>query len=201
MATPSVVKRILRIKNENAALFAWEIRDQLLAQRVCDPNSIPSVSSINRILRNAGHHVIDGDVSEGEQPTTMASTSRSAASSSSSLPQSSTSTASSSQQQQQRLPPSSERRRNPKSSTCSMRSHQQDGSLGIGTPVNLTPTFSEEGETKRSYILLIEWVYLLYLGMGGFRAFLLPGYARYPGIWLNYPVEQLKLHKGAGREF
>ena len=36
-------------------MFAWEIRDQLLGQRICDPNSIPSVSSINRILRNAGH--------------------------------------------------------------------------------------------------------------------------------------------------
>ena len=35
-------------------MFAWEIRDQLLAQRICDPNSIPSVSSVNRILRNSG---------------------------------------------------------------------------------------------------------------------------------------------------
>ena len=56
-----MVKRILRIKSENPALFAWEIRDQLLAQRVCDPNSIPSVSSINRILRNAGHVILDPD--------------------------------------------------------------------------------------------------------------------------------------------
>ena len=50
-----MVKRILRLKSENPALFAWEIRDQLLGQRICDPISIPSVSSINRILRNAGH--------------------------------------------------------------------------------------------------------------------------------------------------
>ena len=35
-------------------MFAWEIRDQLLAQRICDPSSIPSVSSVNRILRNSG---------------------------------------------------------------------------------------------------------------------------------------------------
>ena len=49
------MKRILRLKSENPALFAWEIRDQLLGQRICDPNTIPSVSSINRILRNAGH--------------------------------------------------------------------------------------------------------------------------------------------------
>ena len=69
VATPSVVKRILRIKTENPALFAWEIRDQLLAQRVCDPNSIPSVSSINRILRNAGHPV---DPSEGDETESQA---------------------------------------------------------------------------------------------------------------------------------
>ena len=31
-----------------------EIRDQLLAQRICDPSTIPSVSSVNRILRNGG---------------------------------------------------------------------------------------------------------------------------------------------------
>ncbi len=35
----------------------------------------------------------------------------------------------------------------------------------------------------------------------GFEPFLLPGYRAYPGIWLNYPVEQLELHKGVGREF
>lgn len=35
-------------------MFAWEIRDQLLAQRICDPSTIPSVSSVNRILRNGG---------------------------------------------------------------------------------------------------------------------------------------------------
>lgn len=35
-------------------MFAWEIREQLLAQRVCEPHSIPSVSSVNRILRNSG---------------------------------------------------------------------------------------------------------------------------------------------------
>lgn len=54
MATPTVVKKILRFKQENPGMFAWEIRDQLLAQRICDPNSIPSVSSVNRILRNSG---------------------------------------------------------------------------------------------------------------------------------------------------
>lgn len=54
VATPTVVKKILRFKQENPSMFAWEIRDQLLAQRICDPSTIPSVSSVNRILRNGG---------------------------------------------------------------------------------------------------------------------------------------------------
>ncbi|XP_077201685.1 paired box protein Pax-5 isoform X4 [Paroedura picta] len=32
-------------------MFAWEIRDRLLAERVCDNDTVPSVSSINRIIR------------------------------------------------------------------------------------------------------------------------------------------------------
>ncbi|XP_030748208.1 paired box pox-meso protein [Sitophilus oryzae] len=54
VATPTVVKKILRFKQENPGMFAWEIREQLIAQRVCEPHNIPSVSSVNRILRNSG---------------------------------------------------------------------------------------------------------------------------------------------------
>ncbi|XP_076057226.1 paired box pox-neuro protein-like [Oratosquilla oratoria] len=54
VATPTVVKKILRLKQDNPGMFAWEIRDHLAAQKVCDPASLPSVSSINRILRNSG---------------------------------------------------------------------------------------------------------------------------------------------------
>ncbi|XP_063786435.1 paired box protein Pax-8 [Pseudophryne corroboree] len=32
-------------------MFAWEIRDRLLAEGVCDNDTVPSVSSINRIIR------------------------------------------------------------------------------------------------------------------------------------------------------
>ena len=48
------MKKILRLKYENPGMFAWEIREQLAAQKVCEPSSLPSVSSINRILRNSG---------------------------------------------------------------------------------------------------------------------------------------------------
>jgi hypothetical protein len=83
VATPSVVKRILRLKTENPALFAWEIRDQLTAQRVCDPNSIPSVSSINRILRNAGHPTDPTDANSSSASAAASATANSSAASAS----------------------------------------------------------------------------------------------------------------------
>jgi len=52
VATPYVVQKILELKQTTPSIFAWEIRDQLLAGGICDRMSIPSVSSINRILRN-----------------------------------------------------------------------------------------------------------------------------------------------------
>ncbi|XP_071054344.1 uncharacterized protein [Onthophagus taurus] len=54
VATPTVVKKILKFKQDNPGMFAWEIREQLISQRICEPHNIPSVSSVNRILRNSG---------------------------------------------------------------------------------------------------------------------------------------------------
>ncbi|CAH0391832.1 unnamed protein product [Bemisia tabaci] len=51
VTTQTVVRKIVRCKQDNPSLFAWEIRDRLLTQRVCDPCGVPSVSSVNRILR------------------------------------------------------------------------------------------------------------------------------------------------------
>ncbi|XP_043277676.1 paired box pox-neuro protein isoform X2 [Venturia canescens] len=56
VATPTVVKKILRMKQEQPTMFAWEIREQLARQGACDPQSLPSVSSVNRILRGNGLH-------------------------------------------------------------------------------------------------------------------------------------------------
>ena len=51
VATPNVVTKIEEYKQENPSIFAWEIRDRLLQEGVCDKNNVPSVSSINRIVR------------------------------------------------------------------------------------------------------------------------------------------------------
>ncbi|KAM7341290.1 eyeless isoform 2-T2 [Cochliomyia hominivorax] len=52
VATAEVVAKISHYKRECPSIFAWEIRDKLLQDGVCTNDNIPSVSSINRVLRN-----------------------------------------------------------------------------------------------------------------------------------------------------
>jgi len=52
VATPEVVTKIEAYKKDNPTIFAWEIREKLISDGVCNQNTAPSVSSINRILRN-----------------------------------------------------------------------------------------------------------------------------------------------------
>ncbi|KAL9873453.1 paired box protein shaven isoform 2-T2 [Glossina fuscipes fuscipes] len=52
VATPPVVDAIANYKRENPTMFAWEIRDRLLSEGICSQDNVPSVSSINRIVRN-----------------------------------------------------------------------------------------------------------------------------------------------------
>uniref|UniRef100_A0A6I8S8E2 Paired box 2 n=1 Tax=Xenopus tropicalis TaxID=8364 RepID=A0A6I8S8E2_XENTR len=47
VATPKVVDKIAEYKRQNPTMFAWEIRDRLLAEGICDNDTVPSVSSIN----------------------------------------------------------------------------------------------------------------------------------------------------------
>lgn len=44
VATVDVVHRIAQYKRETPSIFAWEIRDRLLAENICNPDNIPSVS-------------------------------------------------------------------------------------------------------------------------------------------------------------
>ncbi|XP_059844453.1 paired box protein Pax-4 [Hypanus sabinus] len=52
LSTPEVVARIAQLKWDNPSMFAWEIRGKLLSEGICTKDKIPSVSSINRVLRN-----------------------------------------------------------------------------------------------------------------------------------------------------
>jgi len=52
VTTPCVVQAIKEYKVRDPGIFAWEIRDRLLSDTVCDKYNVPSVSSISRILRN-----------------------------------------------------------------------------------------------------------------------------------------------------
>ncbi|VDO26169.1 unnamed protein product [Onchocerca flexuosa] len=56
VTTPVVVEYIHFLKLRNPRIFAWEIREQLLHDKICHKNNLPSVSSISRILRNK--HII-----------------------------------------------------------------------------------------------------------------------------------------------
>jgi hypothetical protein len=52
VTTPHVVGRIRDYKVNDPGMFAWEIREKLLSDQICDKFNVPSVSSISRILRN-----------------------------------------------------------------------------------------------------------------------------------------------------
>lgn len=44
VATPEVVKKIAMFKRECPSIFAWEIRERLMSEHVCDSEGVPSVS-------------------------------------------------------------------------------------------------------------------------------------------------------------
>ena len=45
VATPGVVNKVSDYKRECPSIFAWEIRDRLLSEGVCNADNVPSVSS------------------------------------------------------------------------------------------------------------------------------------------------------------
>lgn len=69
VTTPDVVSRVRQYKMENPQMFAWEIRQKLLADGVCQEKNIPSISSINRIIRDKAilqRRSFDGSLKDDE---------------------------------------------------------------------------------------------------------------------------------------
>ncbi|XP_070574883.1 paired box protein Pax-2-A-like [Ptychodera flava] len=67
VSTPEVIEKIAQYKRQNSSMFAWEIRECLLDDGICSKENLPSVSSINRILRNSTSSVEEGQAEE-ERP-------------------------------------------------------------------------------------------------------------------------------------
>ncbi|XP_057180672.1 paired box protein Pax-4 isoform X2 [Triplophysa rosa] len=65
LLTPEVISIIAQYKRQKPTLFAWEIRQKLAANRVCREDRVPSVSSINRILKKIQ---LDTDTMGGTYP-------------------------------------------------------------------------------------------------------------------------------------
>ena len=51
VATSTVIDQITMYKNKNPNMFAWEIREKLITDGVCSQDKVPSVSSINRLVK------------------------------------------------------------------------------------------------------------------------------------------------------
>jgi len=74
VATPTVVEAIAKYKRENPTMFAWEIRERLVTDGVCPQDGVPSVSSINRIVRNkVVERVCKSEYGDSEPGQTMLS--------------------------------------------------------------------------------------------------------------------------------
>ncbi|CAF1505861.1 unnamed protein product [Adineta steineri] len=61
VATPDVVRRIREYKGNNPQIFAWQIRESLQKEGICPSDKLPSVSSINRIVRSNRRFVFNND--------------------------------------------------------------------------------------------------------------------------------------------
>ena len=61
VATPDVVRRIREYKGNNPQIFAWQIRENLQKEGICPADKLPSVSSINRIVRSNRRIVFNTD--------------------------------------------------------------------------------------------------------------------------------------------
>ncbi|OCT89309.1 hypothetical protein XELAEV_18017929mg [Xenopus laevis] len=78
--------KIAQLKWEYPSLFAWEIREKLLSEEICPEDKIPSVSSINRVLRSLPMDLHFPNTPEQSNPGTLDSSDLHIASSNLNIP-------------------------------------------------------------------------------------------------------------------
>ena len=67
VTTPDIVERVRVYKVNNPQIYAWEIRQKLIDEQVCTEQNAPSISSINRIIRDKGIVVSAESTSNSEK--------------------------------------------------------------------------------------------------------------------------------------
>lgn len=60
IATPEIEKKIEIIRKNDPSILSWQIKDKLIEMGVCDKNTVPSISSITRLLRGGRRASISG---------------------------------------------------------------------------------------------------------------------------------------------
>ena len=65
VATGDVVEAIIALKQDSPTMFAWEIREKLLADSICSSETVPSVSSINRSVGQWVNRIVNLTSSSG----------------------------------------------------------------------------------------------------------------------------------------
>ncbi|KAE9549954.1 hypothetical protein FO519_006833 [Halicephalobus sp. NKZ332] len=60
---PKVITAIAIYKHYRPTMYSWEIRDRLLNDGICQADNVPSVSSINRIIRTKLNNIDQSSVS------------------------------------------------------------------------------------------------------------------------------------------
>lgn len=52
VTTPDVVSQVREYKALSPSIYAWEIKSRLINDGICTEENVPSISSINRIIRD-----------------------------------------------------------------------------------------------------------------------------------------------------
>ena len=67
LISADIEQKIDEYKNAHpsGSMFVCEIRDKLVRDGVCKPTSLPSLSTLTRILRDAGHNVDESHLADG----------------------------------------------------------------------------------------------------------------------------------------